>query len=715
MAALSQAGSVVTFYSWKGGVGRTMVLANVAVQLARMGSTVLAVDWDLEAPGLDRFFMMLNQTDVANPEAPSATDPTGLMGLLFEASEHGDAKSDKQDWQDRLVHIQVPPAQPTPSIQTPLTPSPIHLLPSGYGVEGYAKRLSEFSWSGFFADSRGGEWLEALRDQWSASYDFVLIDSRTGLTDSGGVCTIQMPHMLVLVFTANDQSVEGGLRVVAAAQQARRDFGYDRGPLVVIPVLTRWEGEKEVDIGDQWMKRLDRDLVPITALWLPKDFSPRQFLEKTRVPHVPRFTFGEPLPVVTHSLSDPGLPGLYFDTIARLILSQLSNVGTIIDPTYPDRQPNETIEERLTEIDIPSAGGVEIFVSYRTLDDVPPPGVPHQRGFVSYLVRQLRWELAQMGLPFAVLWKDRARIEAGDTWSDAVVRAIDDSQLFIVVVSKNYVTSHWCEAELSTIASRVAKLDAQAGQRRIFRVDKHSVPKDEIPKTLRRIQPVQFYSENDEDDGVDEFYWRGKVRRTKEYEDAVNKLARAICKRLKELGIRVERPVETRPRSSGALPDNGRVVFVAKPASDMLETYRAFVWELWGRGYRVTPDGDKELSDLGEHARSTVMRALENAEVSIHLLGQRKGGRPEGLDMDLVPMQLAAAADEARKRPGFIRMIWAPKVLMSQTGAVVERDPLSVVEGFGARLETDKIDGDTASRFTEYALQVLERVGRQRQ
>src|SRR6478752_4132533 len=49
-------GRVVTFYSYKGGVGRTMAVANVAVQLALWGHRVLAVDMDLEAPGLDEFF-----------------------------------------------------------------------------------------------------------------------------------------------------------------------------------------------------------------------------------------------------------------------------------------------------------------------------------------------------------------------------------------------------------------------------------------------------------------------------------------------------------------------------------------------------------------------------------------------------------------------------------------------------------------------------------
>jgi cellulose biosynthesis protein BcsQ len=56
MTASSTLGMIVTFYSWKGGVGRTMALANTAIQLARKGNRVLMVDWDLEAPGLGKYF-----------------------------------------------------------------------------------------------------------------------------------------------------------------------------------------------------------------------------------------------------------------------------------------------------------------------------------------------------------------------------------------------------------------------------------------------------------------------------------------------------------------------------------------------------------------------------------------------------------------------------------------------------------------------------------
>src|SRR5713226_7815368 len=51
-------GQIITFYSYKGGTGRTMALANVAYMLAKDSGNkgVLMVDWDLEAPGLHRYF-----------------------------------------------------------------------------------------------------------------------------------------------------------------------------------------------------------------------------------------------------------------------------------------------------------------------------------------------------------------------------------------------------------------------------------------------------------------------------------------------------------------------------------------------------------------------------------------------------------------------------------------------------------------------------------
>ena len=49
-------GKIVTLYSYKVGAGRTMALANVGWILASNGLRVLVADWDLDSPGLHRYF-----------------------------------------------------------------------------------------------------------------------------------------------------------------------------------------------------------------------------------------------------------------------------------------------------------------------------------------------------------------------------------------------------------------------------------------------------------------------------------------------------------------------------------------------------------------------------------------------------------------------------------------------------------------------------------
>src|SRR5437867_13042240 len=86
-------GRIITFYSYKGGTGRSMAVANVAWILASGGKRVLTVDWDLEAPGLHRYYTpFLSDKDL--------TEADGLIDLLIEfrdatATGHGGASDDK--------------------------------------------------------------------------------------------------------------------------------------------------------------------------------------------------------------------------------------------------------------------------------------------------------------------------------------------------------------------------------------------------------------------------------------------------------------------------------------------------------------------------------------------------------------------------------------------------------------------------------------------
>ena len=68
---------VTTFYSYKGGSGRSMTMANVAWALATNGHKVLVIDWDLEAPGLHRYFHPF----LADPEQGKSA---GLIDRIWE-------------------------------------------------------------------------------------------------------------------------------------------------------------------------------------------------------------------------------------------------------------------------------------------------------------------------------------------------------------------------------------------------------------------------------------------------------------------------------------------------------------------------------------------------------------------------------------------------------------------------------------------------------
>ncbi|MEJ7767484.1 MAG: hypothetical protein WKF89_06715 [Chitinophagaceae bacterium] len=68
---------IYTFYSYKGGVGRSMAMANVAEWLHMQGKEVIIVDWDLEAPGLESYFFR-------EDELNEVRSNRGLLDILLD-------------------------------------------------------------------------------------------------------------------------------------------------------------------------------------------------------------------------------------------------------------------------------------------------------------------------------------------------------------------------------------------------------------------------------------------------------------------------------------------------------------------------------------------------------------------------------------------------------------------------------------------------------
>ncbi len=308
---------IYTFYSYKGGVGRTMALCNIAVLLLEHNLKVLTVDFDLEAPGLERYF------EKFETKYPDEKHGIGLLDLLVKAKTCN-SPEEWPNWRDYITIFTLPGGK-------------ISSIIAGRVDEKYAKKLESFNWNEFFHNNEGGEFFELLREEWISEYDVILIDSRTGLSDSGGVCTIQMPDVLIPVFTANYQSLYGVRDAIQMAQNSRQNLDYDRMPLQVLPLPSRWDGRAEVAESIEWLNLFADTLEHCYSSWLPNDITPYEVIEKTKVPHVPHFSFGEKLPVLTHGVSDPELPGYAYNLYALLIAKRLNDAGHLLGLPLTDR------------------------------------------------------------------------------------------------------------------------------------------------------------------------------------------------------------------------------------------------------------------------------------------------------------------------------------------------------------------------------------------
>lgn len=177
---------IVTFYSFKGGVGRTLALMNTAYRLSQQGKSVFILDFDLEAPGVDVFF-------------PAKESTPGLLDCIVQYLESSS----------------VPPLQQFVSEIPWNNAGRAVYMSAGRRGQNYQSLLGKMNWKDFYARHEGFYFVENLKGAIQVNFkpDYVLIDSRTGLTDISGICTLQLPDLVVLLFGLNEQNLVGTAQI----------------------------------------------------------------------------------------------------------------------------------------------------------------------------------------------------------------------------------------------------------------------------------------------------------------------------------------------------------------------------------------------------------------------------------------------------------------------------------------------------------------------
>jgi hypothetical protein len=101
----------------------------------------------------------------------------------------------------------------------------LDIILAGRPGRGYNNPLAGFQWDNFYHRLGGGHLLAAMRDDTRRNYDYTLIDSRTGLSDIAGICTVRFPGTVVNCFTLSTQSIEGAASVAQSiGEQRDRDI-----------------------------------------------------------------------------------------------------------------------------------------------------------------------------------------------------------------------------------------------------------------------------------------------------------------------------------------------------------------------------------------------------------------------------------------------------------------------------------------------------------
>ncbi len=181
----------VTFFSYKGGVGRTLALVNTAYTLATRnnGSKVVILDFDLEAPGID----------MIPPFKPERFPEKG--GIVEYISMYSENDSPDPEHLPTL----------SPYSYTPKGISNVTVIPAGKKDRNYQICMSGLSWESLYKLKKGYHFFEHLKKQIQAEFspDYLIIDSRTGLADISGITTHQMADLVSLVFNLNRQNLEG--------------------------------------------------------------------------------------------------------------------------------------------------------------------------------------------------------------------------------------------------------------------------------------------------------------------------------------------------------------------------------------------------------------------------------------------------------------------------------------------------------------------------
>ena len=279
----------IVFYSFKGGVGRTTALNHVAWQLAMRGHKVVAVDLDLEAPGLSTSFSLTPKPNY------------GIVDYFYERSYLPEGVDPNIDITDIFGEVRIPNAT-----------GRLFVVPSGSLSLDYITKID---------DLRASTILDNGKTLWSSftddikkqlNPDLILVDSRTGINKWGALSLLEAADEAIIFLFPNEQNrlgIDILLKSLNSLGKLSLNFVFSPVPAVDVgidKVRTIWENlnaeiNQDVDQEEELLEDSQSDLS-----------------EPLVIPYSPAIALAETYPI-------PGLSD-YYTKITNLIDEETNEI-----------------------------------------------------------------------------------------------------------------------------------------------------------------------------------------------------------------------------------------------------------------------------------------------------------------------------------------------------------------------------------------------------
>jgi hypothetical protein len=483
-------GQIITFYSYKGGTGRSMAVANLSCllgrDLSRTSQRVLIMDWDLEAPGLHRYFSARCELPQFREQEGVANYFQALLDLLRESPELYQALTSPGACE--LLKKTMPLGR----YITPDVVPGVDFMRAGRFDSNYARLASGFNWVGFYNEFGGV--IRTFREMLAESYAYILIDSRTGITDVSGICTTLLPEKLVGVFVPNRQSLDGLCDIVRQAIDYRSKAEDDFRPLSVFPLPSRIENA-EKDLKDEWRTTYQKTFETLFQQeYQINHCDLTDYFTEVSLPHTSYYAYGEKIAVLEDRVRD----AQSLSTAYNRFFDRLFQLDTPWE--LPETSPQSAVAlsapapMRFTE------PLYDAFLSYAKADQVD--------------VARMEAKLSELGVH---CFLDKRDLLPGEEWVPAISQAMAASRTVLVFFGPSRIPPWSDQGSLSMLESY-----AKQPEKRVIPVVLPGASLDELrpPKFLSNFLAVEIKSLRDQ--------------------DAIGRIARAV--------------LATRPDSGGAPP-----------------------------------------------------------------------------------------------------------------------------------------------------------------